>query len=135
MMTRCAHLDIKEATPMKTCPKILLVAAGLAGCLSAMAVAPAVQAQNAQAQDPNNICLNPQDIKFTQAKDSRTIVFQMRDGSAWVNTLVAPCPNLVSTGSAWTQTVHSDVICANKQQITLIQTGNVCRLGTFTRVK
>jgi len=118
---------------MKISAKILLASAVLAGSLAAVAAAPPVQAQNDQ--NPNNVCLNPQDIKFTQTKDSKTIVFQMRDGSAWVNTLIAPCPNLVSSGSAWTQTVHSDFICANKQQITLIQTGNVCRLGAFTRVK
>jgi hypothetical protein len=133
MMSRCSYPNIKEATPMKISAKILLALAAVGGSLAAIAVAPPVQAQNGQ--DPNNVCLNPQDIKFTQTKDSRTIVFQMRDGSAWVNTLAAACPNLVSTGSAWTQTVHSDSICANKQQITLIQTGNVCRLGAFTRVK
>jgi hypothetical protein len=121
---------------MKISAKLVLGAAALAGSIAgfiATQPAPAVAAQNNE--DPNSVCLNTVDIKFTQTKDSRTILFNMRDGSVWQNTLAAPCPNLVSTGSAWTQVAHTDFICANKQEITLIQTGNVCRLGTFTRVK
>jgi hypothetical protein len=34
----------------------------------------------------------------------------------------------------FTQVVHTQRICANQQNITVNQTGNVCRLGPFVRV-
>jgi hypothetical protein len=105
----------------------------VAGSVLALVSTAPVSAQNEQ--NPNNVCLNPADIKFTQTKDAKTIVFQMRDGTVWQNTLAASCPSLIAHGSAWTQTVRGDRICSNQQEITLIETGNVCRLGAFTRVK
>ena len=116
---------------MKTSAKIIFGAAALAGSITAFLSVPAVQAQ--PQPDPNNVCLDPQDIRGTQAIDARTILFRMRDGTVWRNTLIAPCPWLVTHANGWTQVVKNDRICANQQQITINDTGNVCRLGGFTR--
>ena len=97
----------------------------------ALSAAMPVQAQNAQG---NNVCLNVTEIKSTQAVDKRTILYKMRDGKVWRNTLVANCPTLVGfSAGGFTQKAHTDFICANTQEITT-QSGNVCRLGAFTRV-
>jgi hypothetical protein len=89
-----------------------------------------VQAQNA----PGNVCLNVTEIRNTQAVDRRTILYKMRDGKVWRNTLAADCPTLVGFSSGgFTQVTHTDFICANSQMIKT-QSGNVCRLGEFTRV-
>ena len=117
---------------MKFSAKMFLSGAALASCVVALSAVVPVQAQNTAPQASGIVCLDPQDIKGTQAKDSRTILFHMRDGTTWRNTLVAPCPSLMSQNS-WTQRVHNDRICANQQQITIAQTGEVCRLGAFTR--
>ena len=112
--------------------KILFGLAALAGSLVVLATTPAVQAQ--PQPDPNNVCLDPEYIVSTQALDARTILFKMRDGAVWRNTLVAPCPQIVNQVGGFTQTVHNQKICANQQNITVNQTGNVCRLGPFVRV-
>jgi hypothetical protein len=100
--------------------------------VSALALSSAVpvRAQNS----PGNVCLNVTEIQNTQAVDRRTILYKMRDGKVWRNTLVADCPTLVGFSSGgFTQVSHTDFICANSQLIKT-QSGNVCRLGEFTRV-
>jgi hypothetical protein len=100
--------------------------------MSALALSSAVpvQAQNS----PGNVCLNVTEIQNTQAVDRRTILYKMRDGKVWRNTLFADCPTLVGFSSGgFTQVSHTDFICANSQLIRT-QSGNVCRLGEFTRV-
>ena len=103
-------------------------------CGSAFVVALSM-AVPVQAQAPGrNVCLNVTEIKITQPKDPRTIVYTMRNGDVWRNDLAAPCPDLIHhTAGGYTQKTHTDWICANSQQITTT-TGQVCRLGEFTRV-
>lgn len=112
--------------------KILFGLAALAGSVVVLTTTPAVQAQ--PQPDPNSVCLDPEYIVSTQAVDARTILFKMRDGAVWRNTLAAPCPQIVNQVGGFTQTVHNQKICANQQNITVNQTGNVCRLGPFVRV-
>jgi hypothetical protein len=84
-------------------------------------------------RDGTNICLNTTEIANTHAVDSRTILFRMRDGKVWRNRLAAPCPDLVAQGGGgFSQYAHTDYICANTQRITVVSTGQVCRLGEFT---
>jgi hypothetical protein len=115
---------------MKGCLKIFGSAMIAASVLALDAGVP-VEAQNAS---NGNVCLNTTEILNTQAVDKRTILYRMRDGKLWRNTLAADCPTLVGFGSgAFSQVAHTDFICANSQMIKT-QSGNVCRLGEFTRV-
>ncbi len=88
----------------------------------------------AQSDAPgNSVCLPVTQILSTQAIDRHTILYRMRDGTVWRNTLVTDCPSLVAfSAGGFSQVSHNDYICANSQQIRT-QTGNVCRLGPFTR--
>jgi hypothetical protein len=119
---------------MKNSAKILLGLAALAGPMLALTQALPVQAQPQQPQpNPNTVCLDPQDIRGTQAINARTLLFHMRDGTVWKNTLAAPCPQMMSHSGGFSQTVHADRICSNQQTFTILDTGEVCRLGTFSR--
>jgi hypothetical protein len=109
---------------------LLSTAAALVPALLLSAALP-VQAQNTPS---NPVCLDPQYIDNTQATNSRTILFRMKNGEVWRNDLARPCPDLVSQPGGFSQLVHVDRICANVQEITVNATGMVCRLGEFTRV-
>jgi hypothetical protein len=118
----------KETEPMKN-------SIGIAVALLVALALPAAAPVAAQDQHPN-VCLNTTEIRNSQAVDARTILFKMRDGKVWRNTLAARCPDLVSqSAGAFSQTVHTDFICANVQHITVVSTGMVCRLGEFERIK
>jgi hypothetical protein len=115
---------------MKSCLSFFGSALIVASTLALSSAVP-VQAQSTAA---DKVCLNTTEILNTQAVDRRTILYRMRDGKVWRNTLAADCPTLVGFGSgAFTQVAHTDFICANSQHIKT-QSGNVCRLGSFTRV-
>ena len=116
---------------MKSCLSFFGSAFMLASTLALSSAAP-VQAQSSTPAD--KVCLNTTEILATQAVDRRTILYRMRDGRVWRNTLPVDCPTLVGFGNgSFTQTAHTDFICANSQHIKT-EGGNVCRLGSFTRV-
>jgi len=97
----------------------------------ALSAAAPVQAQNAPS---DNVCFSATEIVNTKATDRRTILFRMKDGSVWRNTLISDCPDLVAfSAGGFTSVVHAEFICANRHHI-VTQSGNVCRLGAFTRV-
>jgi hypothetical protein len=84
---------------------------------------------------PPRVCLHPFDspidaIDHTQVVDPQTILFYMRGGKIWKNTLHGACPGLRFNG--FTFVTSQDEICANEQAIKVIQTGEVCVLGDFT---
>ena len=103
----------------------------LAASAFALSAAVPVQAQNAPS---NNVCFSVTEIVSTKATDRRTILFKLKDGTVWRNTLITDCPDLVahSAGGFYSVT-HAEYICSNQHRITT-QSGNVCRLGPFTRV-
>ena len=89
-----------------------------------------------KAQDgpSNDVCFSATEIDHTQAIDRRTILFKMKDGSVWRNTQITPCPDLVAfSAGGFVSVVHAEFICSNRHRI-VTQSGNVCRLGAFTRV-
>ena len=109
----------------------ILTSAIIAASTVALSSAMPVQAQNTPG---GAVCLNVTEIQNTQAVDRRTIIYKMRDGKVWRNTLPVDCPTLVGfSAGGYSQVTHTDFICANSQMIKT-QSGNVCRLGEFTRV-
>jgi hypothetical protein len=91
---------------------------------------------SAQALSPPQtagVCLNGTDIEYTQTPNDQTVVFHMRDGKVWRNTLKTPCPNL-KFEHAFSETIRGGQICANQQIIRVQQTGNFCALGDFTLI-
>ena len=107
--------------------------ASLAASAFALSAAAPVQAQ-ARNDSSDNVCFSVTQIVSTSAPDRRTIVFRLKDGTVWRNTLITDCPSLVaySAGGFYSVT-QAEYICSNQHRITT-QSGNVCRLGAFTRV-
>jgi hypothetical protein len=101
--------------------------------VSAFALSAAVPVQ-AQSGPSNNVCFSVTEIVTTKATDRRTILFTLKDGSVWRNTLISDCPDLVAfSAGGFASVVHAEYICSNRHRI-VTQSGNVCRLGPFTRV-
>lgn len=94
-----------------------------------LSVGPAVA--QAPAPNPSRVCINIREVQRTETPNDRTIIFHMRDGKIWRNTLRQNCPMLRT--SPYTQVLHSgDLVCANQQFIHIAQTGDTCSLGDFT---
>src|SRR5438270_608885 len=109
--------------------KIMNIATRIAAAvLFAVSAVPATS----QTADPRNICLNALDVRRTETPDDHTILFHMRDGKVWRNTLKTVCPMLKV--SPFTEVLQTGQICANQQIIHVALTGNTCVLGGFTPV-
>jgi len=103
----------------------------LAASAFVLSAAVPVQAQNTAS---DNVCFSLTEIVSTKATDRRTILFKRKDGTVWRNTLITDCPDLVAfSAGGFASVVHAEYICANRHRI-VTQSGNVCRLGPFTRV-
>jgi hypothetical protein len=81
----------------------------------------------------NHVCINGTDIESTSVPDDNTIVYHLRNGQVWRNTLKATCPNL-KFEHAFTEVIRASQICANAQMIRVHETGSICALGDFTLV-
>jgi hypothetical protein len=80
---------------------------------------------------PANVCLQTIDIDTTTVPDANTILFHMKDGRIWKNTLVNACPELGFNGFEYVSRPSGE-ICGNLQSIRVIHSGAVCLLGPFT---
>ena len=91
----------------------------------------AASAQPASVSSSGNVCLKTYQIERTTTPNSHTIIFYMKDGKAWQNTLRSDCVGLTFNGFIYEPT-PPDQICGNLQTIRSIQTKSVCQLGPFT---
>ena len=94
-------------------------------------------AQQTPPEKPKQICLQPSGtppglIDHTHAVDANTVLFYMKNGDVWKNTLKGPCPGLLYHG--FTFVSRYSEVCANATPIQVIVTGEVCQLGNFTPV-
>jgi hypothetical protein len=91
----------------------------------------AIAATEAAPDHPRPICFSPREIDSTKPISDREIVFKMRNGKMWLNTLKANCPGLkFEDGFSWN--IRGDTVCENLQAITVLRRGNSCLLGAFT---
>src|SRR5437016_2049358 len=78
------------------------------------------------------VCLQSYLIQNTSIPNAHTILFHMKDGTTWRNTLRNSCPDLKWYGFEYVE--HGpDEICDNLLSIRVIHTGETCLLGSFTR--
>ena len=78
------------------------------------------------------VCLQAYRIRNTTVLDSRTVLFHMNDGTVWRNTLQSPCPALMWHGFSYVLR-DEDAVCDNQVPIRVVESGQVCMLGKFTR--
>ena len=106
--------------------KAIVITAVIAG----LAIAPAfAKGEKPAPPTQKSVCLWTYQIDHTTVPDKNTILFYMRDGKVWKNTLSYPCPGLLFHGFAYV--AHADQICSNMQSIQVIETHEVCMLGAF----
>jgi hypothetical protein len=97
--------------------------------LAAMAVS-AAAAQSSYTSGGGNVCLRTYDVDHTKAPDDRTIIFYMKDRTAWITHLKSLCPQLTFNGFSYVATPPED-ICGNLHAIRVIRSGSVCMMGPF----
>lgn len=78
------------------------------------------------------VCLNTFYIDSSRVVDPQTIIFRMKDGSQWRNTLRTPCKGLLFHG--YTYNVQHTELCDYGQSIRVLQTHEICTLGSFTKI-
>jgi Family of unknown function (DUF6491) len=99
----------------------------LAGCSDDAAPTDAQPAETAG----NGVCLPTAQIDHTEIVNESAIVFFMKDGKAYMNTMRIPCSSLkMEDGFAYTVDVAE--VCSNSQTIRVLRSGNFCELGQFT---
>jgi hypothetical protein len=80
-----------------------------------------------------DVCIHALSVVSTRPNaDGTAIFFTMKDRTIWRNELKQPCPDLKFGGFTWT-VPGIDVVCDNKQAIRVLQTGQICMLGRFTK--
>ncbi|HEX2589949.1 MAG TPA: hypothetical protein VHL34_00530 [Rhizomicrobium sp.] len=97
----------------------------LAASVLASAVSPALAGP---------LCLDTYRVDTTKVPDDSHIVFRLVDGSEWQNTLPRKCPGLKSNRFSYEPGAGRD-ICENVQIIKVLEQGNACTLGGFTKIK
>jgi len=111
--------------------KLARIAAGaLTALCASTAVAAAADAPATAPINPNTVCLWTYLIDHTHFISPRTILFYMRNGKIWQNTLVNDCPGLNFYGFEYV--TRDGQICSNMQSIHVLRTHEVCLLGAFT---
>lgn len=113
--------------------KILLLALGIA-LVSPLALA----APRQQADEPQSQCVATNMIRSTKALDDKTIIFTMRNGEKWKNSLPMTCPRLkyhdaFSYKLTGTRLCDIDVITVLEYPLGGSLTGPTCQLGKFEK--
>ena len=104
---------------MKTLISALTAASIAAGAMSPVMAAP--------------VCLTSYLIDHTSVqKDNRTILFYMKNGNVYANTLASACPSLHFHGFVMNISGGNETICSNQQSIRVLVTNEVCQMGAFT---
>jgi hypothetical protein len=79
------------------------------------------------------VCLDTYRIQNTSVPDPHTIIFHMKDGSAWRNTLRNACPDLKFWGFVYADRSGMNEICDNQTAVKVINSGELCLLGAFSK--
>jgi hypothetical protein len=101
-----------------------MVAMGVAGCASPPADVAAAAGPKA--------CINPTQIRKQEILSDQEIRFVMDNGDVWTNRLKRECQGLKFEGG-FTWNVRGTTVCANEQIITVLNAGNTCTLGEFSK--
>lgn len=131
---------------------------GLAALLVAGSIGGTAHAAETASDEGGTVCLQGYLIAHTDIPDDSTILFVMKDGAVWQNTLQYPCFGLKFQHS-FKYATPTDQICANKQTIRVLPQGQIrvahgglvglvpqgpnrpvpegisCELGNFTRYR
>jgi len=81
------------------------------------------------------ICIDTRQIESQKVEGrGASILFKMKDGGSWRNTLQAPCPDLDFEGFVWTIRNPDNTVCESMESLRVLRSGQICMLGKFSRV-
>ncbi len=78
------------------------------------------------------VCLQTILIDHTSVKDANTVLFYLKNGQVWRNTLKAPCPSILMHGFNMHVGGGDNKVCSNQMPIQTLVTHQTCALGEFT---
>ena len=85
----------------------------------------------AAAAKGNGVCLQTSQIDHTEILNDTAILFYMKTGKPYLNTMHMSCPSLkMEDGFAYESEIQE--VCSNSQTIRVLRSGNFCELGQFT---
>jgi hypothetical protein len=87
----------------------------------------------AAAASAQPFCLDSRNIRDSRAINTRTVMFQMIDGSRYRGTLAQDCPGLNFNGFSIFP-ANSDRVCAGLQLIRTFKDHQVCRIANIAPV-
>lgn len=87
----------------------------------------------ADPQGSGNKCIQTWQIDHTKVPDDKTVIFYMKDKSAYQSTLQSVCPELRINGFSYVATPPAQ-LCGNMQAIRVLRTGSVCLLGPLVPI-
>ena len=105
------------------------IAAALAGLMIATTAGVAAPAGYESGGDHSK-CLWTYMLDHTTYVKPNILLFHMKDGRIYQNVLSTRCNGLAFHGFVYE--THTDTICSNAQSIQVLETHEVCQLGTFT---
>jgi len=88
-------------------------------------------ATQADSSGGNGVCLQSFLISHTSIPDDSTILYHMKDGKIWKNSLPFACPSLRNEGG-FTYTSDAAEICSKLITIRVLRSGIFCEMGQFT---
>lgn len=100
---------------------------GLAGCSGQ----PTSTAATPSAPTGGSGCIETFRVDHTEIPDDKTILYHMKDGKIWKNTLPFACPSLKNEGGFVYESDFPE-ICSNERTIRVLRSGIICQLGQFT---
>jgi len=103
----------------------------IAGCLAATTALAADGMPPPAPVERNNVCLQPSFVDHTTVLSDSEILYYMKNGKIWKNTLPRACPGL-KFENGFAQVIRGDTICSNMQIIHVLRRGTPCSLGAFT---
>ena len=103
----------------------------IAGCLAATAALAAGETPPTTSMERNNVCIQPSFVDHTTVLSDSEILYVMKNGKIWKNTLQRACPGL-KFENGFAQVIRGDSICSNMQIIHVLRRGTPCSLGAFT---
>jgi hypothetical protein len=87
---------------------------------------------SASASSIQNSCINPTEIQKQTILSDAEIRFEMRNGDVFINHLSPACSGLKFEGG-FTWQIRGMMVCGRQQTIEVLNAGNTCMLGDFTR--
>lgn len=77
------------------------------------------------------MCIDARNIVSSKSDDGKVMVFKMKNGDTLINRLQGRCPDLKYHGFVWQMPSSDTKVCENEKSFQVLQSSQICILGTF----